>query len=133
MKRFSFAFFLSFVLSSIAQAVAIWGPPVTLGDASVRSFVEASDAGEPLAIGVAFPREALQGLPDHDPGLYVVSLPTVVALPPYNHIVLNWMPHGHEPERAAVHQHIHLWLLWRQDELPGANDHKGVHSGNNSL
>lgn len=113
MKRFSFAFLISFALSSIAQAVTIWGPPVALGSGSVRSFVEASDTGEPLAIGVAFPREALQGLPEHEPGQYVVSLPTVVFLPPYNHIVLNWMPHGHEPDSiyGKPHFDFHFYLI----------------------
>lgn len=104
---------LIFALSSLAQAVVIWGPPTALGESHVRSFVEASDTGESLSIGVAFPREALQGLSDHDPGLYVVTLPTVVSLPPYNHIVLNWMPHGHEPDSIYGRPHFdfHFYMI----------------------
>ncbi|UXR64491.1 DUF5602 domain-containing protein [Bdellovibrio bacteriovorus] len=110
---------LVFTLSSIAQAVTIWGPPTALGGASVRSFVEASDTGEPLAIGVAFPREALQGLSEHEPAEYAVALPTVVSLPPYNHIVLNWMPHGHEPDSiyGKPHFDFHFYLISPEQRL----------------
>lgn len=102
-----------FLVSTVAQAVMIWGPPTPLGNGSARVFVEADDNGEPLSIGVGFAKEALEGLPEHDHGEYVVALPSVVNLPPYNHVVVNWAPQGHEPEGiyGLPHFDFHFYVI----------------------
>lgn len=101
------------IYCSSAGAVVIWGPPTKMGNGEVRVFVEASPLGEPLSIGVAFPKEAMQGLPEHSPEIFVVALPSVVSLPPYNHIMLDWMPQGHMPEPiyGKAHFDFHFYMI----------------------
>ncbi|MFV8257664.1 DUF5602 domain-containing protein [Bdellovibrio bacteriovorus] len=105
-----------FGISSNA-VVVVWGPPTTMGNGEVRTFIETTDLGEPLSIGVAFPKEAMDGLSEHAPEVFVVALPTTMALPPYNHVMLDWMPHGHEPESVYGRPHFdfHFYMMSSED------------------
>lgn len=97
---------------SISLGVKIWGPETPMGQGAVQAYVEASSTGEPLAIGIGFSRAALEGLPEHT-SEFGVSLPSIISLPPYNHIVINWEPHGHEPEGIynLPHFDFHFYLI----------------------
>lgn len=100
-----------------------WGPSVTLGDGSARTFTTATPSGNPKYQGVLFDRAAFEGLPsaadlaNAPAGVYddkygpegqalpihhryslefFVPLPEAAATP-FTFLGLNWNPNGHPP------------------------------------
>lgn len=85
---------------------------VPMGDGSIRSWVRLDADGYPAAVGVTFTEAALTNLPT-DPGKgccdgprFDLSLPTNVPGLPFNHVMVNWNPQGHEP--AGVYDKPHF-------------------------
>lgn len=111
------ALWLSMCLyGAIANAEMVWGPATSMGNASVRTFIE-TDQGKPISVGVAFPKAAMDGLSEHAPEVFVVELPTEMAMPPYNHVMLDWMPHGHDPDSIYGRPHFdfHFYMMSSAD------------------
>lgn len=119
MKRYLLFFLAVALLPSSSWAVKIWGPPVELGDGEIRVFVEADENGDPESLGVGFTRDVLEGLPEHEPQMLVVPLPSIVALPPYNHAMVDWMPHGHDPNDVygLPHFDFHFYMISPEERL----------------
>lgn len=100
-----------------------------MGEGAVRSFVRSVD-GKPSAVGITFPESALRGLPKTGdrPGTccsneIVLDLP--IALPPFDHVAINWNPHGHEPAGIYDKPHfdVHFYMIDRKTRLNiDAND-----------
>ncbi|HYY57524.1 MAG TPA: DUF5602 domain-containing protein, partial [Pyrinomonadaceae bacterium] len=72
------------------------------GGGSVRSWVTLDKDGNPTAIGLTFTEAALSGLPQNLPAgqegvEYVLALPPEAASTAFDHIGINWNPHGHPP------------------------------------
>ena len=114
-----------------------------VGDGSARLYVATDEAGAPLALGISFTKEALQGLPTTpnpesicvdrnddgrvDPdgeclGDYSVrfALPdgeAAEAFAPFKWAMVNWNPHGHQapapPPWAAPHFDFHFYIADR--------------------
>lgn len=96
------------------------GPAVSVGNGTVRSFVTVNKKGVPQEIGVRITEAALTGLPTEDvfpPTLlwYQLALPAQAAsLPiPFNHLSLDWNPHGHEPVTIYTLPHfdLHFYMI----------------------
>lgn len=104
---------------ALAFASKIWGPPVKMGDGEIRMFVEAGENGDLESLGVGFSKEALEGLSEDAPEMLEVPLPSVVALPPYNHAMIDWMPHGHDPNDVygLPHFDFHFYMISPQERL----------------
>jgi hypothetical protein len=75
-----------------------------LGNGVVWSWIKNDSKGNPSSLGVTFTETALMGLAEKKPSdtsfptvEYELSLPKQVKVRPYNHIVVNWNPHGHVP------------------------------------
>jgi len=118
--------------ASDVATTTLLGEPVSFGHATIRSYV-AVEEGVPIEVGVIVPEAALHGLPapDHDGGVLVhghTTFETVLGLPtgnltPYDHILVNWNPGGHEPPGIYDREHLdfHFYTVsgdWRRSIDP---------------
>jgi hypothetical protein len=93
-------------------SVTRYGPAVAMGKGTARSWINLDEQGAPRAIGVALDEAALRELPNTSPGKGCCEGPEfVLELPgnapaPFNHIVINWNPKGHEP--AGIYDKPHF-------------------------
>lgn len=98
------------ILPSTPDSSMRYGRATAVGDGIARSFVRLSAEGAPEAVGVVLTEAALQGLSedhgDHGANSSLLRLPIAVA--PYDHIALDWNPHGHEPEGLFTLPHFDL-------------------------
>jgi Hypothetical protein TTHB210 len=101
-----------------SRAGTFYGQPKPFGKGQARSWVKLDRDGKPLAIGLSLTEEALKGLPAELPrGEQETEL--VLALPPeasrtaFNHIGVNWNPHGHIPEKVydVPHFDFHFYMI----------------------
>ncbi len=98
-----------------------------MGNGMAWSVVTTDDAGKPLTLGVEFGPEALEGLPSGHahPTEYVLQLPDEVAVPPFDHLTLDWNEHGHEPANVYDKPHfdVHFYFMSAAErDLIGPND-----------
>jgi len=96
------------------------GAAQPLGKGAARSWVKLDRDGNPTAIGVTFDEAALDGLPTDLPHgqhgtEHVLALPPQAA--PFDHIMINWNPHGHEPDNIYTVQHFdfHFYTISEQE------------------
>lgn len=76
------------------------GPEVALGDGVSRAYVTVDHAGAPQEIGIRMSEGALDGLPDGPEAtttMLVLDLPASAPVVGFDHVMLDWNPHGHEP------------------------------------
>jgi hypothetical protein len=80
-----------------------YGPTVQMGNGHLRSWINIAEHGnKPLAIGIEFTAKAFQNLPT-DPSNFAANtfiLPLhqkAKSITPFEHIMVNWEPNGHEP------------------------------------
>jgi hypothetical protein len=101
-----------------------YGPTQHIGQGVARAWVEMSKEGTPLAIGVNFSEKALQKLP-HEMTSYLLALPKQAKLTTFDHIYLDWNPHGHDPVQVYGKPHFdfHFYTISQQERLaiPGLN------------
>lgn len=97
---------------ALAKEGIHWGASKALGNGTARTFVETGAKGEMLRIGFALSERALQGLPHAELEL-VLPLPAGLSAKPYEHLALNWNPHGHVPEHIydVPHFDFHFYLI----------------------
>lgn len=101
------------------------GPENTLGNGKVRSWISVNkENGMPVEIGIEITARAFTGLPDADPGVelpvYIVPLHLKAKqLTPFDHIGLNWNPHGHQPEHVfdVPHFDIHFYMISVEEQM----------------
>jgi len=97
-----------------------YGPEVNVGNGTARSFVRLDETGAPTAIGFTMTRTALDNLPHegaHKGFSYLLALPAEKAQTPYDHISLDWMPHGHVPEGVynVPHFDMHFYMVSQEE------------------
>jgi hypothetical protein len=90
------------------QEGIVHGPAKALGNGSVNAFVERDAMGAPVALGVRLTETALTGLPAHGALETVLALPAEASIAPYNHVSVDWQPHGHEPDGVYTLPHFDL-------------------------
>ncbi len=102
----------------IVKAGTYEGPPTAMGQGSARSFVTLDVDGKPTTIGIRLSEAALAGLPAEEPAdahgwEYILQLPAESANMGYNHIGLDWNPHGHIPPGVYDKPHFdfHFYLI----------------------
>ncbi len=118
--------------ASEVTTTTLLGEPVAFGHGTMRSYVSVEN-GRPTEIGVIVPEAALHGMPpaDHASGVMVhgsVTFETVLDLPsnnptPFQHILVNWNPGGHEPPGIydVEHMDFHFYTVtkeWRHSIDP---------------
>ena len=82
-----------------------YGHQVQLGDGMVRTFVTISHTGVPGEIGIEMTAGALQGLGDEVIQLSFPFHKKAGDVTPFQHVLLDWNPHGHEP---FFYEHPHF-------------------------
>ena len=100
------------------KAATYEGPPTSIGQGSARSFVTLDADGKPSTIGIRLSKSALDGLPAEEPTdaiewEYTLQLPPEAASSGYNHIGIDWNPHGHIPKGIYDKPHFdfHFYLI----------------------
>lgn len=106
------------------------GPQVRMGNGFVRSFITLSHTGVPKELGIELTKGALSGLPQ-DPtnfehATFMVPMHQKTSPgTPFDHVMINWNSHGHEPEiiYGAPHFDFHFYTISEKEQMaikPGA-------------
>jgi hypothetical protein len=110
-------------VTSSAKYNTFYGPEQQMGKGHVRSWINISHDGKPLAIGIEMTDDALQGL-TQDPSNFAASTFTLPlhqkakSVTPFDHIVIDWNPQGHEPPQYQVpHFDFHFYKISLADQL----------------
>ncbi|HEX8524311.1 MAG TPA: DUF5602 domain-containing protein [Tepidisphaeraceae bacterium] len=114
-------------VTPVAKPQQLYGEPVKLGNGTARTKITLDEQGRPSSIGIVLDQQALEGLPDCDAKTpprsccegpeYVLSLPKQLAVPPYDHVVINWNPRGHEPVGVydVPHFDFHFYMINQEE------------------
>lgn len=116
MKRF--LVFCLLMTGLQAHAYIIYGQAAKLGNGEVRAFADVDKYGALQSIGFALSKDALEGLPMQMTDT-TLHLPSILNIPPYTHLVVNWEPHGHEPDNiyGLPHFDFHFYMIPEEDRL----------------
>lgn len=111
--RHLFVFCLVLTLGGYAEAFRIFGDPVSIGQGEARAFADMDQNGTLNAVGISLTEGAMNGLPVHDMTAYVLKLPSVLRILPYDHVMVDWNPHGHDPNPiySAPHFDFHFYMI----------------------
>ena len=95
-----------------------YGNQVQLGDGKVRTFVTISSLGVPDEIGIEMTAGALQGLGEATIQLSFPFHKKAGDVTPFNHVLLDWNPHGHEPFFYELpHFDFHFYMIPEAERL----------------
>lgn len=101
--------------SIVEEADREFGPAISVGNGTVRSYVEKDGDGMPVAVGVAISEAATDGLASGHDHTNVLELPAVEGIP-FRHITFGWNPAGHPPERVYDRPHFDVHFFTISDE-----------------
>jgi hypothetical protein len=104
-------------LAAAAQGIE-FGHETSLGNGTVRAFAETDAAGLATRIGVEMTEKAVASLA-HDMVFVTVPLPEAAILAGYDHVSLDWMPHGHAPGDlfGVPHFDVHFYMTTEAERL----------------
>ena len=110
--------------SVVAPPSVVYGPTVTVGTGTARSFVTADASGKPTEICIVLTETALTGLPATPVfgTMYELALPSgnsATAQMPFDHLSFGWNPNGHEPAGIYTIPHFDLHFFM----IPSAMQH----------
>lgn len=95
-----------------------YGPQVQMGNGHIRTWVNITHSGKPLAIGVEMNGGALTNLPqdptDFAAATFALKLHQKArAVTPFDHAVIDWNVHGHEPDGVydVPHFDFHFYKI----------------------
>jgi hypothetical protein len=95
-----------------------YGPPVTLGDGKVRTYVvlDAKADQRPLEVGVAIDARTMEGALPADMRMMPIALPAQ-APAPYRFVLFDWNPLGHAPPGVfdIPHFDVHFYVVPEAD------------------
>ncbi|TQM46200.1 DUF5602 domain-containing protein [Pseudonocardia cypriaca] len=86
-----------------------FGPSQPLGNGTVKTYTTLDDGGRPTEIGLRLSPTALDGLPAANRGLpptLMLDFPDQASATPFDHVMLNWNPEGHEPPELFGKPHF---------------------------
>jgi len=107
-------------LSSLALATepaAFAGSPVAVGLGTAHVLVMANASNAPDSVAVILTRDALEGLPDAQPGQmaweFELPMPDTGPRTGFDHVVLDWNPAGHLPDGvySVPHFDVHFYVI----------------------
>jgi hypothetical protein len=86
----------------------ILGDAVPVGHGTARAVL-VTNASRPQSIGVELSAEAVDGLPDTE-AEFALPLPAETSVPPWDHVAIDWNPHGHPPDAYMLpHFDFHFY------------------------
>lgn len=113
--------------TSATKLVVFKGPQVALGYGKVRSWISVDSNGHPSEIGIEITPEAFKNLetdnsksvPPEGETIVVPLQLKATELTPFDHIGMNWNPHGHEPAGVfdVPHFDIHFYMISVEEQL----------------
>ncbi|ETT25539.1 hypothetical protein RR21198_3661 [Rhodococcus rhodochrous ATCC 21198] len=112
--------FLAACVTAAGCSAAAAGPPETrtyygsfqnVGHGTARTYATVTAQGDPTAVGIRMSAAALEGLPDQA-AMVMLDLPGQASATVFDHVMLNWNPHGHEPEIlfGKPHFDMHFYM-----------------------
>ncbi|NVK40609.1 MAG: DUF5602 domain-containing protein [Oceanospirillaceae bacterium] len=102
---------------ALSPAGTYEGPPVAIGQGQAWTFVTLDEQGQAKTLGIRMSEAALSGLPAEPPATgeweYQLSLPAEASVTGYNHVTVDWNPHGHIPEGVynVPHFDFHFYAI----------------------
>lgn len=93
------------------------GPQVQMGYGKARSWISVSHEGVPQQIGIEMTSEAVLSMQDLYPeegSVFVLPLhQKAQTLTPFDHLTVDWNPHGHPPEDifTVPHFDFHFYMI----------------------
>lgn len=94
----------------------IQGEGASLGEGRVTAWVAVDAVGQPVSVGLTVTDAALRGLP-HATTEINLALPQEARQAGFDHVGLDWAPHGHEPPGVYDRPHfdVHFYLIPRTE------------------
>ena len=90
------------------------GPSVPMGNGQANAWLTLDAQGVPATIGCTIRKEALDNLPaTAAAGMFMLALPDEARQKtPFQHVMINWNPHGHEPPGIydVPHFDVHFYM-----------------------
>ncbi|SOC79874.1 hypothetical protein SAMN06296241_1412 [Salinimicrobium sediminis] len=104
-----------------------YGPAEPFNGGVVRTMVTMTRDGVPVEIGVRISEKALEDLPE-DGRIISLDLPNQMQGLTFEHVDVNWNPHGHEPEvlYGAEHFDVHFYMVSEEYKMTITDPQKGV-------
>lgn len=104
-----------------------YGPAEQLAHGVVRTMVTMTKEGVPVEIGIRISEKVLDGLPDEEQ-IVTLRLPNQMEGLAFDHVDLNWNPHGHEPEGlyGAEHFDVHFYMVSTEYKASLTDPDKGI-------
>jgi len=102
------------------------GPEKSIQHGKGRSWVKLDANGAPLQLGLTIDDAAINNMPTmgHES---IVVLPLTAAAQnatPFDHIEVNWNPHGHEPFYGLPHFDFHFYMVSEAEVLAATDTAK---------
>ena len=88
------------------------GAAVPLGRGSAHAWVMMGKNHEPKAVGVSISAAAIDGIEASHGEALTLPFPRQAAGTPFDHVYLNWNPHGHPPAQiwGVAHFDVHFYM-----------------------
>ncbi|WP_324719929.1 DUF5602 domain-containing protein [Salinimicrobium sp. HB62] len=102
-----------------------YGPAEPFNGGVVRAVVTMTRDGVPVDIGVRISEKVLEDLPEHHE-IVTLDLPNKMKGLAFDHVDLDWNPHGHEPFFYELpHSDVHFYMIpeeekWKITEIEKA-------------
>ncbi|MGZ3774568.1 MAG: DUF5602 domain-containing protein [Pseudobdellovibrionaceae bacterium] len=95
-----------------AHAFIVYGKAVSIGKGEARAYADIDNLGTPRSVGLAISEKSMEGLSDQEME-FPLELPSILKIAPYDHMVINWEPHGHVPEHiyTVPHFDFHFYFI----------------------
>lgn len=95
-----------------------YGPQMPLGNGRVRTFVTISHTGVPSEIGIEMTAGAIEGPGEEMLNLSLPFHQKAGAATPFDHVLLDWNPHGHEPFFYELpHYDFHFYTISETERM----------------
>jgi hypothetical protein len=93
-----------------------YGQPQSIGSGTAKAYTTLDNAGNPTEVGIRMSAASLDGLPQEDavpPRMLILNLPKQASATSFDHVMLNWNSHGHEPVElfGKPHFDMHFYLV----------------------
>lgn len=102
--------------SKVTKVNTYYGPAEPFGKGVVRAMVRMNRDGSPEAIGVKISEKVLEALPEEHESL-TLQMPRKMHGLVFDHIDLDWNPHGHEPFFYELpHFDVHFYMISEEEK-----------------
>lgn len=94
-----------------------------IGKGYAWSWVKVGLGEQPLSLGISISQASFNSLPPDDNAHmsfdYLIGMPTEFDLPPFDHIMIDWNPHGHEPIPiyGLPHFDFHFYFISEDEQM----------------